>query len=130
MTCKDCVHCAECKFFEPYHQYIKCNHFKNKADFVEVVRCKDCIHEKLCKARLSKQGYQMYADKDLIVEDCKHFKNKADFVEVVRCRDCSHYIDGKCYVSNRSPLFKYNVNIHSRGKDDYCSYGERKEDNG
>lgn len=36
MTCKDCVHYAVCKFVEPYHLDVKCNHFKNKADFVEV----------------------------------------------------------------------------------------------
>ena len=36
MTCKDCVHYAVCRFVEPYHLDVKCNHFKNKADFVEV----------------------------------------------------------------------------------------------
>lgn len=55
--------------------------------------------------------------------------HNADVVEVVRCKDCSHYIDGKCYVTNRSPLFKYNVNIHSRKANDYCSYGERRANN-
>lgn len=50
-----------------------------------------------------------------------------EFSKVVRCKDCAHYIDGRCYVTNRSPLFKYNVNIHSRKEDDFCSYGERKE---
>lgn len=43
----------------------------------------------------------------------------ADVVEVVRCRDCQHYYDGRCYVGNRSPLFKYDVNIHHRKKDDF-----------
>ena len=50
----------------------------------------------------------------------------ADVVEVVRCRDCQHYIDGKCYVSNRKRIFTYDVNIHHRKADDFCSYGERR----
>ena len=50
-----------------------------------------------------------------------------DVAEVVRCKDCEHYLDGKCYVTNRSTLFKYDVNIHSRKEDDFCSYGTPKE---
>ena len=36
MTCKDCVHYAVCRFVEPYHLDVKCNHFKNKANLVEL----------------------------------------------------------------------------------------------
>ena len=59
MTCKDCIHCEVCEDRErveklnqncnppPYIRNgnfspIGCLVFKNKADFVEVVRCKDC----------------------------------------------------------------------------------------
>ena len=58
----------------------------------------------------------------------KNIRNvsSADVVEVVRCRDCQHYIDGKCYVSNRKRIFTYDVNIHHRKADDFCSYGERR----
>jgi hypothetical protein len=50
-----------------------------------------------------------------------------DAVVVVRCRDCQHYIDGCCYVSNRTNKGLYpRVNIHSRDENDYCSYGERR----
>ena len=52
MTCKDCIHESVCeklcpKGLLPYHssEYpaeLFCLEFKNKADFVEVVRCKDC----------------------------------------------------------------------------------------
>lgn len=46
--CKDCIHYDACKDaydgnwddFDECDLY--CEHFKNKADFVEVVRCKDC----------------------------------------------------------------------------------------
>lgn len=43
--CKDCVHYEACSDWsvEPIDTIVKnCCHFKNKADFVEVVRCKDC----------------------------------------------------------------------------------------
>lgn len=43
MTCKDCIHYEVC----PLGLAVKgstgtCLKFKNNADFVEVVRCKDC----------------------------------------------------------------------------------------
>ena len=50
MTCKDCVHGVICNVISsPNSQYEEnaekwCPNFKNKADFVEVVRCKDCKH--------------------------------------------------------------------------------------
>ena len=48
MTCKDCVYFEVC----PLGLAIKgktgiCLKFKNKADFVKVVRCKDCRFNKL-----------------------------------------------------------------------------------
>ena len=43
-TCKDCIGNDYC-FVKPLHPRMmekSCKEFKNKADFVEVVRCKDC----------------------------------------------------------------------------------------
>lgn len=47
MTCNDCIYYEVC----PLGLAIKgstgtCLKFKNKADFVEVIRCKDCKHYK------------------------------------------------------------------------------------
>lgn len=42
MTCKDCIHYGICIFHLTGNEWSKCFHFKNKADVVEVVRCKDC----------------------------------------------------------------------------------------
>ena len=49
MTCKDCIHKRLCvvKAFPDMFENTKwdkerCDQFKNKADFVEVVRCNDC----------------------------------------------------------------------------------------
>lgn len=49
-----------------------------------------------------------------------------DAVEVVRCKDCEHW-DGFCYCNchaadgNGSPIFMRYY--------DFCSYGERREEN-
>ena len=58
MTCKDCLYYEVC----PLGLAIKgstgtCLKFKNKADFVEVVRCKDCKHYDY--GRCSKISYIM-----------------------------------------------------------------------
>ena len=51
MTCKDCIHEKVCDNLiahglpwedGKYPAEKWCDHFKNKADVVEVVRCKDC----------------------------------------------------------------------------------------
>lgn len=68
-------------------------------------------------------------------EIVKHYKNSidriineqpaADVVEVVRCKDCMHFceiIGVTSYCSNRYGL---NGKIHC---DDFCSYGERKNE--
>lgn len=53
-SCYDCIHSEVCSGIGScsYHcsDVTKCKHFKNKADVVEVVRCKDCKHffRKLC----------------------------------------------------------------------------------
>lgn len=50
-SCKDCIQYGECEYadniqYEDVEQLKNdCPGFKNKADFVEVVRCKDCIHK-------------------------------------------------------------------------------------
>lgn len=65
-TCSDCAHCDVCENTfswlgqEDNTKYITCHHFKNKADVVEVVRCKDCVHSRpLC-----------FTEKKLYNDDC------------------------------------------------------------
>ena len=41
MTYKDCLYYPVCHFYTN-DCVNKCGHFKNKSDFAEVVRCKDC----------------------------------------------------------------------------------------
>ena len=47
MTCKDCIHNQVCDMpiiTDGRKNADNCGRYKNKADFVEVVRCKDCRH--------------------------------------------------------------------------------------
>ena len=45
-----------------------------------------------------------------------------DIVEVVRCKDCIHY------ESDGGAMMVCNVTDMVCDNDDYCSYGERRED--
>lgn len=44
-VCKGCLHYEVCKHYVTYEKdtILSCNQFKPKADYVEVVRCKDCV---------------------------------------------------------------------------------------
>lgn len=52
--CGDCLHFHQCSHYvtaeETFPEVGGCSAFKNKGDFVEVVRCKNCVHrkEKVC----------------------------------------------------------------------------------
>lgn len=59
ITCYDCIHCEACSdagdtgFSSLKEDAGKCKHFKNKANVVEVVRCKDCAYcdeDRRCEA--------------------------------------------------------------------------------
>ena len=53
----------------------------------------------------------------------------ADVVEVVRCRDCAHYHEMEGFeYKGRKPRYCVWHNA-LRGEDDYCSEGERREEN-
>jgi hypothetical protein len=64
MVCKDCIHYDACKdMYDGYKDDFDddvsaefCDYFKNKADVVEVVRCKDC---KRCYEKRTKRNKQL-----------------------------------------------------------------------
>ena len=85
MSCKDdCIHYNVCNYHideETPFEVTECNNFKNKADFVEVVRCKDCKHRKN-----GIQGY--YCDlTDFLIKD-------DDFCSYGERRDNGAKMDG------------------------------------
>ena len=84
--------------------------------------CKECLHNEVCKYGENRSN-GMYCTGD----KCKQYKPTADVVEVVRCKDC------KYFEADDEGFYYYCV--ASTGLDckmpiDYCSYGERRADNG
>ena len=67
------------------------------------------------------------AENKLLYEMLKEFeKPVADVVPVVRCRDCKHYDGDFC---NNDQWWNDDSYI-TVDDDDFCSYGERKDQNG
>lgn len=56
------------------------------------------------------------------IEDAAVYES-VDAVEVVRCKDCIHYEYGKGYA----PWCNHMCGLDEMGEDDFCSYGERKD---
>ena len=58
------------------------------------------------------------------------YRNR-DIVEVVRCKDCKWYNFGKHFndikFCQRLPLYAQKGGLNT-ADDDFCSYGERKEE--
>lgn len=48
----------------------------------------------------------------------------ADVAPVVRCKDCKYYDRGECY----HPRHERHLQSICQEDDDFCSYGERKEE--
>lgn len=62
-----------------------------------------------------------------VISDVERFPT-IDAVPVVRCAECRYFIDLNCYASN---LLRDNPRvpgIHLTGANDFCSYGERRND--
>ena len=83
-------------------------------------QCKMCFHFQVCSSVLKN---------DLLIREAMRGEKEPKckmFVEVVQCMDCKHFGGhGTCYYhaadENGTPIFVR--------EDDFCSYGERK-DNG
>ena len=68
------------------------------------------LKNEICKNKLM--------SREIIAQQILHIIDEqptADVAEIVRCKDCKHWHGGDCF---RIELTKPN---------DYCSYGERKE---
>ena len=87
MTCKDCIHYDVCKddyncgylFKDENGNYFTddCQHFKRKADFVEVVRCKDCKYGDVSCHSLSKDGKKQNANICSLIKKRTSFRDKS-----------------------------------------------------
>ena len=90
--------------------------------------------------RSGPDGYRLNFDTDnldyyllmqKIARHCVDGKPAADVVEVVRCRDCkwfNHYTmecESDDVATDHEGGASFSINF---GPDDFCSYGQRKED--
>lgn len=56
-------------------------------------------------------------------------ENAVDVVEVVRCKDCQHRITDEDYVCGHYCVKRPSNGGYFCEDDDFCSYGERREEN-
>lgn len=62
MTCRDCIHENVCGYYVEFKDNAdECKHFKNKADFMEVVRCDKCKHGDVSTFSMTKDGQEEVA---------------------------------------------------------------------
>lgn len=70
---------------------------------------------------------------DCVVDLCIKQAPTVDVVEVVRCKDCKHYKFGKHFTDikfcQRVPYYAEKGGLNT-SDDDFCSYGERKCNDG
>jgi hypothetical protein len=85
--------------------------------------CNNCLHIDVCAHRYEKLC------KGTKVEDINHactkFKERTRYAEVVRCKDCKHY-HNRTYCINVKTM-DYGLTIRHTKGEDFCSYGERKD---
>lgn len=87
--------------------------------------CKDCLHYYMC-ADSAEKFIEVFTASLSIRDACSNFKDHKKFVEVVRCKDCKWYAPNNegswigCAFDTRHP-------DDVPKADDFCSYGERKE---
>ena len=85
-----------------------------------MVTCNRCDHFMVCQ----------YTGNN--VDECSQYKSHANAVEVVRCKDCRFWRDtwvapdgitehGYCHLEESDDV------VVGRWDDDFCSYGERKD---
>ena len=82
-----------------------------------MAKCGDCFHFQKCSHYVTPE--ETFPE----VGGCSAFRSKGDFVEVVRCKDCKHYGRIKGLLGLRCDLQDNQIWC----KDDFCSYGERRE---
>lgn len=77
MTCKDCIHDVVCPHLKDSDAE-KCGAFKNKADFVEVVRCGEC-KDFIPDSELDHGKHPNFIGADGYCDNCLRYTDKTDF---------------------------------------------------
>lgn len=90
-----------------------------------ITYCGACADYDLQKHRCKRGAKQESNPQDKFFDDCP----LPDAVPVVRCRDCKHYrtyMGHDMCAKNVKLLGGREVGLCATGKDDFCNYGERK----
>lgn len=89
-----------------------------------MAKCTECVHYGVCKVLVGEQQIRIADKACSFAEKCVAYKHKENFAEVVRCKDCKHWLAyGVCNIHITYPALWTKEN-------DFCSYGERKNDDG
>ena len=80
MKCNDCIYEKMC---EGRYEREHCYSFKDKANFVEVVRCKDCEH-------WHNEGHDMLINQDYGSCTCKYWEHPTEYFEMAENDFCSY----------------------------------------
>ncbi len=89
--------------------------------------CSICVHLEACKFWIE-HGKSLYTDFEYETGDCPHFTNRYDFEKVVRCEMCKFAEeDGIHQMTLKCTRFKTGMFTHRMLRENFCSYGERKE---
>lgn len=106
--------------------------YLDKAELYETIsELEDLARQRVLDTPSNSPAYPRYLAQ---LQERTNLKHKiydmptADVVPVVRCRDCKHYVKGSCNAHSVWPD-EYSTGYDCRpDDDDFCSYGERKED--
>lgn len=87
------------------------------------------MNEKKCSGERCPMQYPYNADTCMSADDCMYYSPKKDLVEVVRCRDCvaAEPPDNRDMIG-RIVLCKLYSSKPIMRCDEFCSYGERRND--
>lgn len=81
--------------------------------------CHDCLHHAACATFADGKDWEQIWITCGQNGQCEDFKDKSLFVEVVRCKDCRY-----CQQDSNG-LWCFNNYEQDLQPDDFCSYGER-----
>lgn len=88
--------------------------------------CRSCFHSYVCQ--------QFNEHRDSYNEKCHffndHYVPATDVIPVVRCEDCKHQEDCMKQLVFWERDHVLEQNVYQYHKLDFCSYGERRTDNG
>ena len=80
--------------------------------------CKDCLFDKVCYLV---EHYGVDLTEDGVEYDCDQFLDRNKYAKVVRCKDCRYL------QHDSNGYWCFNDYEHNLQLDDFCSYGERKD---